>query len=67
METNQQTVQGMFTEEARFQSYLEVEAALARAQAKLGVIPSSAAAVISEKANLNLLKLGNIHDENGWF
>ena len=62
METNQQTVQGMFTEEARFQSYLEVEAALARAQAKLGVIPSSAAAVISEKANLNLLKLGNIHD-----
>ena len=62
METNQQTVQGMFTEEARFQSYLEVDAALARAQAKLGVIPSSAAAVISEKANLNLLKLGNIHD-----
>ena len=62
MKTSEKTVQDMFTEEARFQSYLEVEAALARAQAKLGVIPSSAASIISEKANLSLLEMGNIHD-----
>ena len=61
MKTDQLVVQEMFTEKARFQAYLDVEAALARAQAALGVIPESAAAVISTQADLNLLTLDNIH------
>ena len=36
-------VRALFTEPARFQSWLDVEAALARAQAELGIIPEAAA------------------------
>ena len=36
-------VRAQFTEEARFQSWLDVEAALAQSQADLGVIPRPAA------------------------
>ena len=61
MKTDQIVVQEMFTEKARFQAYLDVEAALARAQAALGVIPKSAAAVISTQADLSLLEVDNIH------
>ena len=32
-------VRALFTEAARFQSWLDVEAALAQAQAELGIIP----------------------------
>lgn len=39
------------------QAWLSVEAALARAQAELGVIPSSAAMVIAAKADANLFSL----------
>ena len=35
-------VRALFTEPARFQSWLDVEAALARAQAELGIIPQAA-------------------------
>ena len=51
----------LFEENPVFQSYLDVEAALAKAQAKLGVIPQWAADTISEKANLELLNLDNVH------
>ena len=36
-------VRALFTEAARYQSWLDVEAALAQAQAELGVIPVAAA------------------------
>ena len=38
----------MFSDEAMVQRYLDVEAALARAQAKLGLIPNTAARAITE-------------------
>ncbi len=46
----------VFSNEARIQKMLEVEAALARAHAKLGHIPESAAEEISKKASLEHVK-----------
>jgi len=46
----------IFAEEARLQKMLDVEAALARANAKYGLIPSEAAEVIAERANVNYVK-----------
>src|SRR2546428_3631423 len=53
-------VRALFTEAARFQSWLDVEAALAQAQAELGVIPESAAREISRKAQLSYLDLAAV-------
>ncbi len=50
----------LFTEEAKLQSWLTVEAALARAHARLGHIPQSAAAEISEKASIDVVKLDRV-------
>ena len=50
-------VRALFTEAARFQSWLDVEAALAEAQAELGVIPAAAAREIVGKAHLKYLDL----------
>jgi 3-carboxy-cis,cis-muconate cycloisomerase len=50
-------VRALFTEEARFQSWLDVEAALAQSQAELGVIPEGAAHEIAGKARLAHLDL----------
>src|SRR5438034_10166019 len=50
----------LFTEAARFQSWLDVEAALAQVQAELGIIPESAAREISRKAHLKHLDLGAV-------
>src|SRR5438477_11669290 len=50
-------VRALFTESARFQSWLDVEAALARAQAELGIIPKAAAREIVGKAQLSFLDL----------
>lgn len=50
-------MRNIFSDEHRLQCWLDVEAALARVQAKLGMIPGEAAAEISAKAkvaNLNL-------------
>ena len=54
-------IRELFTEEARFQSWLDVEAALAQAQAELGIIPEDAAREITRKAQLSLLDLDAIH------
>ena len=54
----------LFTEAATFQSYLEVESALARAQAVLGVIPQWAAETIATKARLELMDLKRVYE--GW-
>jgi 3-carboxy-cis,cis-muconate cycloisomerase len=50
-------IRALFTESARFQSWLDVEAALAQAQAELGIIPTHAAEEISRKAQLKYLDL----------
>src|SRR5437879_5703249 len=54
-------VRALFTEAARFQSWLDVEAALALAQAELGIIPKPAAEEIARKAQLKYLDLDAIH------
>ncbi len=52
----------LFTEGARWQSWLDVEAALARAQAELAIIPAPAAERIAECAHLGLLDDAKIRD-----
>src|SRR5262245_19773411 len=53
-------VRALFTEAARFQSWLDVEAALAQAQAELGIIPDAAAREITRKAHVSYLDLGAV-------
>src|SRR5207245_11488954 len=53
-------VRALFTEAARFQSWLDVEAALAHVHAELGIIPESAAGGISRTAPLKHLDLGAV-------
>src|SRR5262245_7372535 len=53
-------VRALFTEAARFQSWLDVEAALAQAQAELGIIPDAAAREITRKAHLSYLDLAAV-------
>jgi adenylosuccinate lyase len=53
-------VRALFTETARFQSWLDVEAALAQAQADLGIIPDGAAREITRKAHLKYLDLAAV-------
>jgi 3-carboxy-cis,cis-muconate cycloisomerase len=55
-------IRALFTENARFQSWLDVEAALAEAQAELGIIPASAAREIAAKAHLKYLDLAAIRE-----
>jgi adenylosuccinate lyase len=50
-------IRALFTESARFQAWLDVEAALAQAQAELGIIPEAAAREITRKAHLSYLDL----------
>ena len=54
-------VRALFTESARFQAWLDVEAALAQAQAELGIIPAGAALEITRKAHLSYLDLDAVH------
>src|SRR5881409_1132328 len=55
-------VRALFTEAARLQSWLDVEAALAQAQAELGVIPDGAAREIVRKAHLKYLDLAAVQE-----
>ena len=48
-------VRALFTEQSRWQAWLDVEAALARAEADLGIIPEHAAVEIAAKAQLAFL------------
>ena len=54
---NTKEMREIFTEEARLQSWLDVEVALAKAHAELGNIPIEAADEIAKKANLNYVTL----------
>lgn len=53
-------MRALFTEEAKLQYWLRVEAELSRAQARLGHIPRSAATVISRKARLGPVRLSRV-------
>jgi adenylosuccinate lyase len=56
-------LKALFDEQARIQRWLDFEAALARAQGELGIIPMEAAEAISAKASLDALDLGIIRAE----
>lgn len=53
-------MKGLFTEEARLQRLLEVEAALARAHAKAGNIPAEAAREIASKATTKSVSVDRV-------
>ena len=53
-------IRELFTREARWQSWLDVEAALARAEAELDMIPADAAVQIAEHCRLELLDMEKI-------
>jgi 3-carboxy-cis,cis-muconate cycloisomerase len=53
-------MRAVFADEARLQRMLDVEAALARAEAKLGLIPTEAAAEITARADVSRFDLAAI-------
>ena len=53
-------VRALFSRNGRWQAWLDVEAALAQAEADLGIIPADAAAEIARKARLELLDIDRI-------
>ncbi len=55
-------VAALFTREARWQAWLDVEAALAHAEAELGMIPPEAAEEIADKADLSLMDIPRIEE-----
>jgi adenylosuccinate lyase len=55
-------MKSIFEEESRLQRFLDVEAALARAHAKVGNIPSEDARKISEKASIKYVKLARVKE-----
>ena len=55
-------IRELFSEDQRLQSWLDVEAALAQAQAELEVIPAYAAEEITRKSRIELLDRQAIHD-----
>lgn len=52
-----------FGDETRWQSWLDVEGALAQAQAEIGMIPAEAGAIIANNANLDAIDLGRLRAE----
>jgi len=55
-------MKGIFEEEARLQRLLEVEAALARAEAKVGLIPREAATEITAKATTKHVSVARVEE-----
>ncbi len=55
-------MKAIFSEEHKLQRLLDVEAALARAHAKVGNIPAAAALEISEKATTELVKVERVKE-----
>ena len=55
-------IRDLYRQENRWQAWLDVEAALAQAQAELGIIPPSAAAAIVRAARLELLDRARIDE-----
>src|SRR5437899_13082120 len=55
-------MKAIFDERARLQRLLDVEASLARAEAKVGLIPKEAAAEISKKANAKDVTVARVEE-----
>src|SRR5438445_8714604 len=55
-------IRALYRLENRWQAWLDVEVALAKAQAELGIIPSDAATAIARAARLDLLDRGRIDE-----
>lgn len=55
-------IRALFTRERRWQSWLDIEAALARAEAGLEIIPREAADEITRKARVELLDVERIEE-----
>src|SRR3954452_22929839 len=55
-------IRALYRQENRWQAWLDVEAALARAQAELGIIPKDAAAAIVPKAKYELMDRARIDE-----
>lgn len=53
----------IWSDRASLQAWLKVEAALARAQAELGMVPASAAAVIAEKAEVRFFDMERLSSD----
>src|ERR1700730_6633808 len=56
-------IRALYRLENRWQAWLDVEAALARAQAELGIIPTDAAQALADTARLHLLAGARIDEE----
>ena len=55
-------MQSIFSDDGRFASWLEAESALARAQARVEVIPRSAASAITASARLEVLNVNEMRE-----
>src|SRR5271154_7564029 len=55
-------IRALFRQENRWQAWLDVEAALAEAQAELGIIPAAAAAAIAASSHYELLDRARIDE-----
>lgn len=55
-------IRALFATEARWQAWMDVEAALAKAQAEIGMIPADAAPVIASKADLKLFDRARVDE-----
>ena len=55
-------IRALFTQEARWQAWLDVEAALARAEATLGMIPEAASVEIGRRSRLELFDLERVRE-----
>ncbi|MBO0740759.1 MAG: 3-carboxy-cis,cis-muconate cycloisomerase, partial [Hyphomicrobiaceae bacterium] len=55
-------IRALYTRETRWQAWLDVEAALAKAQAELDIVPSAAAGAIAQAARLELLDRARIDE-----
>src|SRR5437763_16713734 len=58
-------IRALYQLENRWQAWLDVEVALAKAQAELGIIPEAAAAAIAAKARLELMDRARIDEGFG--
>ncbi|NJL83418.1 MAG: adenylosuccinate lyase [Chloroflexaceae bacterium] len=52
----------LFSDRARYQFYLDIEAALARVQSRLGMIPPEAGSALTKKANIDLISLERVRE-----
>ncbi|MBX3501498.1 MAG: adenylosuccinate lyase family protein [Alphaproteobacteria bacterium] len=55
-------IRALYRQENRWQAWLDVEAALARAQAELGIVPKDAAETIAAKAKFELMDRARIDE-----